>query len=335
MSSVVTEDFVLGRKLVVHVAENGRTFEIDCDGSTSVEAVQRYLESVSRIRCSDQLLLCLEMKLEPQQPLSAYKLPLNDREVFLYNRAKLLQDSPLPLPEQVNIPEIADRPSPAASHDRHPLDDSLDPARKALPSYERQFRYHFHCGNDIYTSTQHKFDACNRFLREQRVQERAFETARGSMDRYFQVVNQMYVDFMKRYGQQRRYHSDLLLSFAKDIDKLKSCQLHPSLQTESRKCLLDFMKEEILRKCVENCSNSHRQFELKVAQFKEAFADLKRKVEDLFSSKASASIRETELMIKDHQRFVNEQKSIMQSLRLVPSFLIFVYADLYCATSCQ
>lgn len=314
MSSVVTEEFVLGRKLVVHVAENGHTFELDCDGSTSVEAVQRCLESLTRIRCSDQLLLCLDMKLEPQQPLSAYKLPFDDREVFLYNRAKLVHDSPLPLPEQVDIPEIADPPSPTSSHDPHPLDDSLDPARKALPSYERQFRYHFQCGHAIYTSTRHKFDACERFLREQQVQERGFETARGSMDRYFQVVNQMYTDFMRCYGLQYRYHSDLLVNFGKDIDKLRSCELHPSLQTESRKYLLDFVKEENLRKWAENCSNSHRQFESKVAQFKAAFADLKRRVEDLFSSKASVSIRETELKIKEHHHFLNEQKSIMQSL---------------------
>lgn len=318
MSSVVTEEFVLGRKLVVHVAENGHTFELDCDGSTSVEAVQQCLESLTRIRCSDQLLLCLDMKLEPQQPLSAYKLPFDDREVFLYNRAKLVHDSPLPLPEQVDIPEIADPPSPTSSHDPHPLDDSLDPARKALPSYERQFRYHFQCGHAIYTSTRHKFDACERFLREQQVQERAFETARGSMDRYFQVVNQMYTDFMRCYSLQYRYHSDLLVNFGKDIDKLRSCELHPSLRTESRKYLLDFVKEENLRKWAENCSNSHRQFESKVAQFKAAFADLKRRVEDLFSSKASVSIRETELKIKEHHHFLNEQKSIMQSLRLVP-----------------
>lgn len=314
MSSVVTDDFVMGRKLVVHVAENGHSFEVDCDGTTPVEAVQQWLEEWTGIRFSDQLLLCLDMKLEAQQPLSNYKLPCDGREVFLYNRTRLHQDSPLPPPEQIVIPEMAEPQLPSSSQNPHPLDDAPDPAQKALPSYERQFRYHFQRGHAIYSSTQLKFEACERLLREQRVQERAFETARGSMDHYYQMVHQMYTDFMKCYSQQHRYHSDLLVNFGRDMERLRSCSLHPSLQTESRKCLLDFVKEENLRKWAESCNSSHRQFELKVVQLKSAFADLKRRVDDLYSSKASVGIRDTERMIKEYQHYLNEQKSIMQSL---------------------
>nr|DAD45404.1 TPA_asm: hypothetical protein HUJ06_003634 [Nelumbo nucifera] len=314
MSSSVTEDFASGRKLLVHIAENGHTFELDCDESTPVEAVQRYIEGVAGIHLNDQLLLCLDMKLESQRPLSAYKLPCEDREVFLYNRARLLTDSPPPPSEQVDIPEIVDPPLPSASQDLHPLDDATDPAVKALPSYERQFRYHYQRGHAIYTCTQVKFEICERLLREQKVQERAMETATGSMEHYYRMIHQMYADFMKCYLQQHRYHSDLLMTFGRDIEKLRSCKLHPALQTETRKCLLDFVKEENLRKLVENCNSSHRQFEAKVSQLKQMFNELKRRVEDLFSSKASSAIRDLELIVKDHQRYPHEQKSIMQSL---------------------
>ncbi|XP_010278198.1 PREDICTED: autophagy-related protein 11-like [Nelumbo nucifera] len=314
MSSSVTEDFAPRGKLLVHIAENGHSFELDCDESMTVEAVQRYIESVSGIHLNDQLLLCMDMKLESQRPLSAYKLPCEDREVFLYNRARLLADSPPPPLEQVDIPEIADPPLPSASQDPHPLDDASDPALKALPSYERQFRCHFQRGHAIYSSTQVKFENCERLLREQKVQDRAVETARGSMDHYYRMIHQMYADFMKCYLQQHRYHSDLLVNFGRDLEKLRSCKLHPGLQTDTRKCLLDFVKEENLRKWAENCNNSHRQFEAKVSQLRQMFNELKRRVEDLFSSKASAAIGELELMIKDHQQYLHEQKSIMQSL---------------------
>ncbi|OVA10093.1 Autophagy-related protein 11 [Macleaya cordata] len=314
MSSNMTEGFVPGGKLLVHIAENGHSFELDCDESTLVESVQRYMESVSGINFNDQLLLCLDMKLESQRPLSTYKLPCDDREVFLYNRARLLNDSPPPSPEQVTLPEIPSPPSPSSSRNSHPLDDASDPALKALPSYERQFRYHFQQGRTIYNLTQAKIETCERFLREQKVQERALETARGSMDHYYRMIQQMYTDFMKCYSQQHRYHSDLLINFGRDIEKLRSCKLHPSLQTETRKCLLDFVKEENLWKWVENCNSSHKQFETKVSQLKQMFNELKRRVEDLFSSKALSAIRDLELMIKDSQRHVNEQKSIMQSL---------------------
>ncbi|KAL6012202.1 hypothetical protein ACLOJK_002680 [Asimina triloba] len=314
MSSVVTEDFVPGRKLVVHVAENGRSLEIDCNESTPVEAVQQCIESVSGIRFNDQLLLCLDMKLEPQQPLSTYKLPCDNKEVFLYNRARLHQDSPAPPPEQVDIPEVHSPPSPSSSQNPHPLDDALDPALKALPSYEHQFRYHFQRGRAVYGCTQMKIEACERLLREQGVQERALDTATGSIEHYYQMVYQMYTEFMKRYSQQHRHHSDLLVNLSRDIEKLRNCKLHPSLQTGSRKCLLDLVKEENLRKWAENCASSHRQFETKVSQLKVAFAELRRQVEYLFSCKPSAAIRDMEIMIKDHHQYLNEQKSIMQSL---------------------
>ncbi|XP_068653254.1 autophagy-related protein 11-like [Aristolochia californica] len=314
MSSIVTEELVLGRKLVVQIAENGHTVELDCDESTSVEAVQRYIEAVTGIQFNDQLLLYLDAKLEPQRQLSVYKLPREGQEVFLYNRARLHQDSPVPPPEEITIPELVIPTSPSSSQNPHPLDDAPDPALKALPSYERQFRYHFQRGHAIYGFTQAKIEVSEQLLRELRVQERALGTATDSMDHHYRMIYPTYMDFMKCYLRQHRYHGDLLVNFRRDVEKLRSCKLHPSLQTESRKCLLDFVKEENLRKWAENCGTSHKQFESKVQQLKTVFGELKRRVGDLNLTRASTSIAEVETTIKEHQRYLNEQKSIMQSL---------------------
>lgn len=314
MSSSVTESLVHQGKLLVHIAENGHSFELDCEETTLVEGVMRLIQSVSGISLSDQLVLCLDLKLEPQRPLSAYKLPADDREVFIYNKARLQSNSPPPPPEQIEVNEFLDPQSPSSSHDPHPLDDALDPALKALPSYERQFRYHYHKGNVIYTRTQMKYEACERLLRELKVQERAVEVATGNLDQYYKIISQNCREFLKRFSQQHRMHSDLLANFGRDLEKLRSIKIHPTLQTSSRKCLLDFVKEESLRKSAENCSGSHRQFENKVSQFKQMFAEVNRKVEEVFSSRASLPTRSLEQTIKDHQRFINEQKSIMQSL---------------------
>ncbi|KAH0993236.1 hypothetical protein GBA52_004719 [Prunus armeniaca] len=231
MSSTITEGLVNLGKLLVHIAENGHSFELDCEDTTPVEAVMRYIESVVGINLNDQLVLCLDMKLEPHRPLSDYKLPADGREVFIFNKARLQTNSSLPLPEQVDILEIAEPQSPSASHDPHPLDDALDPALKALPSYERQFRYHYHKGHAIYTSTQVKYENCERLWREQKVQERAVEVARGNLDQYYRMINQNYTEFMKRYSQQHRIHSDLLVNLGRDVEKLRSIKLHPALQT--------------------------------------------------------------------------------------------------------
>lgn len=317
MSSSISEILPPEGKLLVHIAENGHSFELDCDETTPVEAVMRFLESVSSINFNDQLVLCLDVKLEPQKQLSAYKLPSNDKEVYIFNKARLQNNSPPPPLEQVEILEVTDPPPPASSRDPHQLDDAPDPALKALPSYERQFRYHYQKGHAIYSRTQTKYENCERLLREQKVQERAVEVGRGNLEQYYRVINQNYVDFMKRYMQQFRIHSDLLANFGREIEKLRSIKLHPNLQTSIRKCLLDFVKEESLRKTYENCGSSHKQFENKVSQFKQMFSDVKRKVEELLNTRTSVLIKNMEAMIKEHQRYVNEQKSIMQSLRLV------------------
>ncbi|XP_031247608.1 autophagy-related protein 11 [Pistacia vera] len=313
MSSSITESLVHEGKLLVHIAENGHSFELECNETTPVEAVMRLIESLSGINFHDQLPLCSDLKLEPQKQLSAYRLPSNDREVFIFNKVRLQNNSPPPSPELIDILEAAEPALPASSQDPHPLDDASDPALKALPSYERQFRYHYHKGHAIYVRTLAKFENCDRLLREQKVQDRAVEVARVNLENYYRVINQNYNEFMKRYFQQYRIHSDLLANFGKEIEKLRSVKLHPSLQTPSRKCLVDFVKEETLRKAAENCSNSHKQFENKVSKFKQMFAEVKRKVEDLLT-RSSLPIRNLEAMIKEHQRFIHEQKSIMQSL---------------------
>ncbi|TKY54667.1 Autophagy-related protein 11 [Spatholobus suberectus] len=314
MSSCVSGSLVHQGQLRVHIAENGHSFELDCNENTLVKAVMRSIEPVTGINFSDQLVLCLDMKLESDRPLSAYKLPSDDREVFIFNKARLQNNPPPPPPEQVDIPSHLVSQSPASSHDPHPLDDASDPALKALPSYERQFRYHYHRGHAIYTSTKVKFEHCERLLREQMVQERAVEVARGNLDHYYRLLNQNYGDFMKRFMQQHRMHSDLLVNFGKDVEKLRSIKLHPALQTANRKCLLDLVKEENLSKSVENCTSSHKQFENKVSQFKQTFGEVKRRAEELFSSRAFSPIKSLEQAIKEHQRYINEQKSIMQSL---------------------
>ncbi|KAE8665328.1 serine carboxypeptidase-like 29-like [Hibiscus syriacus] len=314
MTSSITNDLIPEGKLLVHIAESGHSFELDCNETALVEAVMQSIELVSGIHFNDQLVLCADLKLEPQRPLSAYKLPSSDREVFVFNKSRLQTNSPPPPPEVIDIVEVSEPRPPSSCSDPHPLDDALDPALKALPSYERQFRYHYHRGHALYSRTLAKFDHCERLLREQKVQERALDVARGNLDQYYRMIQQNCSEFMKRYKQQHRYHADLLANFDKDMQKLRSTKLHPTLQTATRKCLSDFVKEDNLRKSAENCNSSHWQFENKVVQLNQMFGEVKRKVEELFTSRASMPIKNLELTIKEHQRYLNEQKSIMQSL---------------------
>ncbi|KAM7252723.1 hypothetical protein ACFE04_008232 [Oxalis oulophora] len=303
-------------KLLVHIAENGHSYELECNENTPVEALMRHMEPVSEINFNDQLLLSLGLRLEPHRPLSAYKLPSNDGggEVFIFNKARLQANSPPPQPEQIDIVEIPDPQLPVASNDHHPLDDDLDPALKALPSYERQFRHHYQRGHAIYSRTLLKYETCERLWREQKVQARAVDVACRNFDQYYRGIIQNYTEFMKQFTSQHRAYSDLLANFDKELEKLRAIKLHPSLQTSTRKCLLDLVKEDNLRKVADTCSTSQRQFENKVSQFKQMFLEVTHKVEELFASRDSLPIKNLDPVIEEHLRYINEQKSIMQSL---------------------
>lgn len=333
-SSTVTESLTHHEgKLLVHIAENGNSFELDCSDSTLVEGVMRIIESVSRIALNDQLMLCLDLKLEPERPLSAYKLPCEGREVFVFNKARLQSNSPPPPPEEEPIEDLESHPepqSPTSSRDPpHLLDNAPDPALKALPSYEREFRYHCHKGQVIYSRTLSKYGICERLLRELRVQERAVEVATGNLDQYYKMISQNCREFLKRFSHQHRVHSDLLVNFERDLERLRSVRVHPALQKPTQRCLLDFVKEDSLRKSAENCGVLHRQFDNKVSQFKQLINDVNCKVEEVFSSRAALPFRNLEQTVKDHHRFIVEQKSIMQSLRLV-LLVLGVFFCLFC-----
>ena len=64
MSSSITESLVHEGKLLVHISENGHSFELDCNENTPVEAVMRFIESAAGINFNDQLVLCLDMKIK-------------------------------------------------------------------------------------------------------------------------------------------------------------------------------------------------------------------------------------------------------------------------------
>lgn len=322
-------------RLAVYIAENGRTIELECDASTAIHTINGRIEAASGIPSADQLLLCGDAKLDPGRPLSAYKATLDGsgREVFVYNRPRLHQDAPPPPPER---PEAAAEPAePSPARNPHPLDDAPDPAVKALPSYERQFRHHYHRGAAVYEATQARLAACGRLLGEEIVQDRAVEAAKKSMEHYYKLINQTYFDFSRCYSHQHGLHSEILGGFERDLERLRACKLHPSLQGEGKRCLLDLLKEEHLRKWAESCRASHRQFESKVTQLKSMFAELKRRVEDLYSNRASAGITDLEMAIREHQKYVNEQKSIMQSLRFVSLSCLSSLLCQICVLLCQ
>ncbi|CAN1172895.1 Autophagy-related protein 11 [Linum perenne] len=124
----------------------------------------------------------------------------------------------------------------------------------------------------------------------------------GGLDQYYcyKVIGQNYIECIKQHHQ---IHSELMVNFTRDLEKLRSMKLHLALQTNNWKCLMDFMSGgEVEEGCGDCCGNSQKKFEKKMLEFKQM-----RKVEEkLFAWRASAPIKNSSSII--------EQKSVMQSL---------------------
>lgn len=309
------EDSSETAKLIIYVAETGHSFELNCPSSTQVQLVQTCLASLTDVPINDQLLICDDTRLDSQRSLEFYRLPAEGRSVFLYNRARLLADAPPPPPEQIQVKELVIPPLPSAPPSGHPLDKASDPAIKALPSYERQFRFHFEKGLAIFNATHDRFETCRRLLREKQVQSMAIDTAKRNMDHYYKIIDQMYSEFMKHFNRQQRQHEDILTNLDRDLDRLKRCKLHPRLISTSHETLLDCIDASNLQKQAEFCATSHKQFQSKVMQLKAIFAQLQKDVQSLSQVVSSVDVRQSERAITDNASVVEEEKTIMQSLR--------------------
>ncbi|KIY92250.1 hypothetical protein MNEG_15712 [Monoraphidium neglectum] len=62
--------------VLVLVAHNGKTLQLDVAAQTRVDAVQQALVSFTGVAVGDQILMCHGARLDPAKPLSAYKLPV-------------------------------------------------------------------------------------------------------------------------------------------------------------------------------------------------------------------------------------------------------------------
>lgn len=308
------EDSSETAKLIIYVAETGHSFELNCPSSTQVQLVQTCLASLTDVPINDQLLICDDTRLDSQRSLEFYRLPAEGRSVFLYNRARLLADAPPPPPEQIQVKELVIPPLPSAPPSGHPFDKASDPAIKALPSYERQFRFHFEKGLAIFNATHDRFEICRRLLREKQVQSMAIDTAKRNMDHYYKIIDQMYSEFMKHFNRQQRQHEDILTNLDRDLDRLKRCKLHPRLISTSHETLLDCIDASNLQKQAEFCATSHKQFQSKVMQLKAIFAQLQKDVQSLSQVVSSVDVRQSERAITDNASVVEEEKTIMQSL---------------------
>ncbi|GBG66044.1 hypothetical protein CBR_g55388 [Chara braunii] len=293
--------------------------EITADNNTmewTYLETRKTLASLLGIPAQEQILICGSAKLDSSKVLAAYHLPSDEKRLFLFNKARLISGAPPPPPEDVEIvePQIPTGPSSVVMGARHPLLDSDSPLLQTLPNYERQFKYHLQKGHAIWQASQSRFDTCQRLVEEQKVQEQAILTGRGNMAIYYKHICHQYKDFMKTYERQHKHHTDLLNNFEKEMARLRACQLHPDLQAEGRRTLLDCEKEGEIRQRAADCAAKNNHFNSKVADLSALFAEMRRSVQELETTPLDVDVRQLAFKIDDSQKYIEEQTSILTSL---------------------
>ena len=292
-------------------------YELDSQGSTVVHVIQTALASLTGVPAFDQMLICGDVKLDSSKPLSAYQLPSETARVFLFNRASLLPESPLIVDEEIEDVAVNIPLAPSVLDVGHPLDESLNPLLRALPSYERQFKYHLQKGQALFQASQQRYAICRRLVQEQQVQQMALQTACGNMGMYYNHICTSHQEFMDQFHRHHSQHSELLSFFERDMDRLRSSELHPSLQTLKplRRTLADCLKEPELRKWAHDCTISHSLFASKVGELQLVFRELQQSVERLLQTAPAVDVAQVHARVEDSHKYIEEQGSIVQSLR--------------------
>ncbi|WIA42046.1 hypothetical protein OEZ86_009334 [Tetradesmus obliquus] len=306
--------------LLVLVAHDGRTLQLDVQGATRVDAVQQALVAFTSIAVSDQIVMCHGARLDPAKPLSAYKLPVadpaaaEDQPVFLYHKAYLRPGAAPPPAEPLPMLEVTVPGLPSVGL-RHPLQSAHSPLIRALPDYEAQFTQQLGEARAYWEASQQRLHRCRQLMSEQEVQARAADAARANVESHYNYIASMYASFVDKYVAQHRHHTKLLSQFASLSAAMAAVELPQLLVGPSWRVLADLQPNRArLAEWQESCSRSHDHFAQKVSELEAVFQLLRCEVERLFLQAPSVDLDALGLALNEAEGLIDEQGSIVQVL---------------------
>ncbi|KAL4447174.1 hypothetical protein ABPG77_007207 [Micractinium sp. CCAP 211/92] len=338
--------------LHVYVSHSGKTLELEVGPSVRVEAVQQTLADLTGIPLGDQILMCEGARLDAAKPLSAYGLPGEERgkvrDLFLYSRAHLRADAPLPPPEELPDCPVDLSGLEAIRSQRHRLDSAGSPLLRALPDYQRQFQEHLLQGNARHEASQQRMAYCARLVSEQEVQAMSIDAATANVEVHYAYICDAYGAFMARYQQQAAAHAEVLSRFEADLQYLASTELHPALRGSAslpgsaassaseagagssssaaagaagsasgptpHASLLGLVHAPAVREAAAAAARGHQHFGSKVAELEALFGMLKADVEALFMQAPSVDLEALTRELEEMHGQVDEQASIVAAL---------------------
>ena len=329
------------REMLVLVASSGRSYELDAEPNTLVDIVQRALENLTGVLAAEQVLICGGMRLEGRHALAHYGLPaiagardaipsllsggsasacLPPPHVFLFSKALLRGADSVPLPPIELLDDPISNISPpysdaaAAEGPMHPLDHAPSPLLRALPDYQRRFRYHLAHARALRGCSQERLETARRLVSEQHVQALAIDSARENVEAHYQYIVRLYEAFTANFERHRGEFTAALSRFPEDLARLADVPTFDAARDAGLNSLADCVDAERLRARAEECKASLAHFDTKVKGLAGKFCELQRAVEALMMTGPEVDIAELDSALADASIYVDEQKAILQSL---------------------
>eukprot|EP00216_Chloropicon_sp_CCMP2111_P003981 CAMPEP_0198240706 /NCGR_PEP_ID=MMETSP1446-20131203/5728_1 /TAXON_ID=1461542 ORGANISM="Unidentified sp, Strain CCMP2111" /NCGR_SAMPLE_ID=MMETSP1446 /ASSEMBLY_ACC=CAM_ASM_001112 /LENGTH=803 /DNA_ID=CAMNT_0043923453 /DNA_START=248 /DNA_END=2659 /DNA_ORIENTATION=+ len=326
--------------ILVLVAHNGCTYELEADSSTRVDKVQIALENLTSIALEDQILTLEGSKLDGSNNKTFQEYGLSDdvmregQKVFMYSKKLLHPDSLPSSPETLPALNIEVPSLDQFEVVKLPLldDDSSSASARNLPSLEQQFRYHLAKGKSILSVSTERFRISERLLSEQEVQAQAIDSAQENVDKHYAFICRLYDDFQRKCVVPHREHwSECINSFPGDLKQLEKTQTHESVrsfaadpaevkegeQGEAEKhkpmsYVADLLPKEKLWAWHEQCIAMHTQFKPKVEEISSLYTSVKHDVEALFMTVPSVDLTKLSEQLHSNRELLAEMETVVE-----------------------
>uniref|UniRef100_A0A061QRQ6 Ubiquitin-like domain-containing protein n=1 Tax=Tetraselmis sp. GSL018 TaxID=582737 RepID=A0A061QRQ6_9CHLO len=310
--------------MLILVAHNGKTLDLDASGGTRVDAVHRALQSLLGVPPHDQILMCSGVRLDANKTLAFYGLPqaredaaeAGDerklKDVFLYRRSLLRPDSGPPAPETM---PVVPRDNPDSAEPQGPSLGGPEGGAPEAAGLTGSLARRLAEVQSVCAVSSECHRCCKRLLSEQEVQSMAVDAARANAEVHYKYIRRVFFAFMDRYTALHRAQRELLASFDHDMESLSTTRLHPSVATDERRFLADIVPRQKLQELSVNCRAAAEQFAAKVSEAEGIFADLQQRVEALLLRTPRADLDDLGRQFDKVGERLSDELSLAQRLR--------------------
>lgn len=272
----------------VGIATDGSVCHVPVSShSVNVHELRIELELQCGIPNEDQILLCGPpyVRLDPRRPMEHYGLPSDSKRVFLYDRRALSHGAPPTASRRLEpiAVELPSEPTTCSDGSRI-LSESTNPLLRALGEFESHFQIQMAQGEALNKAAAESVALSEACVDQISVQYDAVYAAIDNLSMFKASMARHLAPFSTDYYEAKVKHEKLLSDFDDILSRLKTIELHPILQTDTKKTLFDCVPVEREREWAQQCVQSHTHLQIQVEKLLGARDEVYRLVDEIVQS---------------------------------------------------